>query len=282
MEKSLLLSLSVALAVWCAGQPVRPGIACDCSSQAVRDSLITRYIDSGAERYGYNNPRWGRYCDSLIRICPGVAEAYQLKAIPFIKYGDYATAFPLEDKAVELNPVIFTSYRAFLKCIFTKDYRGAIADFTKAQQLVPNSYEMDHTFFFYIGLCYLELKNYKPAEENLKRDIFIQTGGDTSKLPHFNTLFYTGVLYYEMKKYPLAEKYLLTCLKVYHQHPDASYFTGLVYERMNRKALAKNYLQLAKQSLEDNYGINEGNVYYTNYPHQIRLHEVAQALKKYR
>lgn len=280
MGKSLILFHSFLMAAFfCTGQTILQKPAqCDCGNKTVRDSLVEKYIDSGAEKHWYNNPQWLLYCDSLIAICPNIAIAYQHKAIPFIKNGEYEKAFELEDQAVILEPKMHTSYRGFLKCIFTKDYEGAIIDFQKAQQLVPNSYEMDHNFLFYEGLCNLELGNYSKAEENLKKDVFIQTGGDTSKTPHFNTLFYLGVLYFEMKNYSSAKKYLLKCIGVYKQHPDANYYLGLIYKKEKNFTLEEKYLQVAKQAFEKEYEINEDNIYYANYPHQIRLYEVQQAL----
>lgn len=253
---------------------------CDCASKRVQDSLVEKYLDNLVERVSYNTPKWQWVCDSVIAICPNVAAAYQLKAIPFIKYGDYAKAFPLEDKAVELDPRQFTSYRGFLKCIFTKDYEGALSDFKNAEKLVPNGYEMDHTFSFYEGLCNLELAHYSKAEENLKKDIYIQTGGDTAKTAHYNSLFYLGVLYYEMKNYTLAKEYLLKCLAIYEQHPDANYYLAMVYKKMKNYNLESKYLTISKKAFEDKYNLVEDNIVYANYPHQVTLYEVEQAMKE--
>jgi len=244
--------------------------------------LIEKYLVKGAEKYSYNSPQWQLYCDSLIAICPNIAEAYQLKAIPYIKYGDYAKAFPLEDKAVELEPKNYTAYRGFLKCIFTKDYEGAIIDFKKAQQLTPNSYEMDHTYPFYEGLCNLELGNYSLAEENFKKDILIQTGGDTAKQNkvHFNTFLYIGILYYEMKDNEKARKNLQKCIAVYKAHPDANYYLGMLYKREQNTELKNKYLEIAKQAKSKGYSMNEDNLYYAYYPHQITLYEINTALQQ--
>ncbi|MEO8853709.1 MAG: hypothetical protein ABI359_08020 [Ginsengibacter sp.] len=282
MVKSLILSLNFLLFALFSScqQPSQKLVSCDCSSQRVRDSLVEKYLDNLVERVWYNTPEWQTVCDSVIAICPNVAQAYELKAIPFIKYGDYAKAFPLEDKAVELEPKHFTAYRGFLKCIFIKDYEGAIIDFQKAQELVPNSYEMDHTYFFYEGLCNMELAHYTKAEENFKKDIFIQTGGDTAKTVHYNSLFYLGVLYYEMKDYELAKEYLLKCLAVYKQHPEANYYLAMVYGKTKNKILEKKYLAISKQAFEDGYNLVEDNIPYANYPHQVTLYEVEQAIKK--
>jgi len=234
----------------------------------------------GAEQWDYNEKQWQQYCDSLISICPNIAVAYQHKAISFLKNGDYASAFPLEDKAIELSPKIWTAYRGFLKCIFTKDYNGAIADFQKAQQLTPNNYEMDHTYFFYEGLCNLELCNYSKAEENFKQDIFIQTNGDTSKIKnvHFNSLLYCGIVYYEMNDTAQAKAYLLKSLTAYKELPDANYYLAMVYKKENNKELKNNYLLIAKQSKTKGYGLSEDNIYYAYYPHQITLYEINKEL----
>ena len=282
MVKSLILFLNFLFAThFCFCQTTQNKItSCDCTNKKVQDSLIVKYIDNGAEQWDYNGKKWQQYCDSLISICPKIAVAYQHKAIPFIKNGDYAKAFPLENKAVELAPKEWTAYRGFLKCIFTKDYKGAIIDFQTAQQLTPNSYEMDHTYFFYEGLCNLELRNYSKAEENFRQDIFIQTNGDTSKVKstHFNTLLNIGILYYEMNDIAKAKDYLLKSLTSYKELPDANFYLAMVYKKENNKELENKYLLMAKQSKTQGYSLNEDNIYYAYYPHQITFYEINKEL----
>lgn len=282
MGKSLILFLNFFLgATFSFCQPIQ-NRSCDCNDRKVRDSLVEKYLDKGAQKHSYNGPQWQLYCDSLIALCPNIGKAYQLKAIPYIKYADYAKAFPLEDKAVEVEPKRWTAYRGFLKCIFTKDYEGSIIDFKNAQLLTPNSYEMDHTYLFYEGLCNLELSNYARAEENFKRDIFIQQGADINKPKsvHFNTYWYMGILYYEMNENEKAKDYLQKCIAIYKTHPDANYYLALLYKRENNNELKDKYLQIAKQSKLLGYNINEDNIYYVYYPHQITLFEINRELQQ--
>jgi tetratricopeptide (TPR) repeat protein len=282
MVKSLILFLNfLLLPLLFSCQTRQPKLLCDCSSKIVQDSLIEKYIDNGAQKLNhlYNNPNWQLYCDSLIALCPNIAVSYQQKAVPFIKNGDYAIAFPLEDKAVELDPKRYMAYRGFCKFLFMKDYEGAIVDFQKAQQLTPNGYEMDHTYFFYEGVCNLELSDYSKSEKNFEHDILIQTGGDKKKSIHFNTLLYVGILYYEMKKNDKAKEYLLKCLSEYPEFPDANYYLALVYKSENNNALKKKYLEIAREKIKQRFGINEDGVYYANYPYQITLYEIEQEIK---
>jgi len=273
----LLLSF-LFLSLFCNGQIVKQTIKkCDCSSKIVTDSLITKYIDNGSDKHHRHYSEFQLYLDSLIAICP-LAIAYREKAIPFIMGGDYAKAFPLEDKAVELEPKTYTAYRAFLKCIFTKDYFGAITDFEKAQQLTPDGYEMDHTYFFYMGLCNLELKNYTAAEENFQRDISIQTRGDKGNTPHFNSLLYAGILYFEMKNIVKAKEFLLQCLKAYSNSPDANYYLALTYNLEGDINTKRQYLRAAYEAVSNGYLLNETNEAFTYYPHQITLFEVEKEI----
>lgn len=255
--------------------------ALDCSSIRVQDSLIERYIKQGADQlpHMYNNPGWQSYCDSIIALCPGIAEAYQLKAVPFIKNGEYEKAMDLYDQAAQLKPVRFVGHRGFIKCLFTKDYTGAIADLQKAEQLRPGGFVMDHSYWFFQGLCHLELGDHAAAEQCFKQDIRIQTNGDTKVAPHFNSLLYMGIVYYEMQKNAQAKEYLQRCLKSYSQLPLANYYLGLVSGREGHAAMKKKYLETARQSYLSGYRMNEDQMYYVDYPHEVKLYEIEQALQ---
>jgi len=284
MAKLLISFLNIYLLVGtCSCQSLKSNTAeNNCLDKKYQDSLIERYANNGALKTNYNGPQWQIFLDSIIEICPNIAVAYQLKAIPFIKFGDYASAMPLEDKAVELDPKNWTAYRGFLKCIFTKDYQGSIIDFQNAQLLTPNGGIMDHSYFFYQGLCNLELGNYNKADENFRQDIFIQTNGDSTKISdiHYNTSFYIGILYFEMNHNDKAKEFLQRCLHKYKQHPDANFYLAMVYKRERNFELMYKYLSIAKESLSKNYSLNEDNVVYINYPHQISLNNIIEEEKK--
>ena len=260
------------------GQGIRPA-APDCFTKAGQDSLVARYLDRGAERYGYLDPRWNQYCDSLIARCPNIAVAYQHKAVPLIKDGKWEAAFALEDQAVALDPRAWLAYRGFLKCIFSKDYEGALVDFGQVEKLKPNGREMDHTYPFFEGLCHLELGSYAQAAADLGRDIQLQQGPSGKGDVHYNSLFYLGVVYFEQRNYAQASRYLRQCLTQYARHPDANYYLALTCRAQGRPTEATRHLQIARTSLTAGYRLNEDNLFYANYPHQITDYEVEQALR---
>jgi tetratricopeptide (TPR) repeat protein len=274
----LFLSFLILLGTG-SGSPV---LGQNCNDKKIQDSLIRRYIDNGAEKlpYHYNNPAWDSYFDSLLAICPQIASAYQLKAVPAIKNGEYQKAFALNDVAARLDPQQFLSYRGFLKCIFTKDYTGAIADFSKANQITPGGAEMDHSFYFYLGLCYLELGEYQQATKNFNEDIFFQNRGDSTKEVHFNSLLYMGIVKWENNEPDSAKMYLVRSLRVYRELPEANYYLAMIYKKENNILLEKKYLDIAQHSLVSGYSMNEDNVFYANYPHQITLYEIKEAISE--
>lgn len=270
MAKSLILSLSLLLAVVARAQTA------DCLDRGFVDSLIRHYLTSpdGPLRGNYNDPRWGKYADSVLLICPDAAEAYQLKAIPALKSGDYETAFRLNNKAVQIDPANYLDYRAFLKCIFTKDFEGALADFNKCLESKPTGGLMDHSYRFFAGICYMELGKYREAEESLLKDIALQKEGDANRTPHFNSLLYTGLLYYRMGEMAKARSFFLETVTAYEQHPEANYYLGMIAKKENNTPLAQNYFAIARRSMKTGYRMNEDNIYYANYPGQITIYEI--------
>ena len=279
MGKSLRLFLSLLLLAHCGqGQPTARAGA-PCGSQPNQDSLVARFLTNGAHRISYLDPRWGQYCDSLIAACPTFAYAYQQKAMPLIKTGKYEETFALLNRAVALDPNHWLAYRGFLKCIFTKDYDGALLDFEQAARLKPNGREMDHTYPFFRGLCQLELGRFARAEAEFNRDLAQQRGADGKGDVHFNTLLYVGIAYLEMKKHDLAATHLQQCLRAYPQHPEANYYAALVARAQGDEAAAQQYLATAQKALLGGYRLNEDNIFYTNYPRQITEFEVMRAAR---
>jgi len=241
---------------------------------------MTRYVDSGAAKlpYYYNNPLWDKYLDSVLAICPQLASAYQLKAVPALKNGDYAKAYELDEQAAKLDSQQFVPYLGFLKCIFTKDYNGAIKDFDIANRIIPGGAEMDHDFYFYLGICYLELGNFREAGRNFEIDISSQRSGKSAGEVHFNSLLYMGLTQIGEDRSDSAINYLKECLHIYKELPEANYYLALIYKNKKEYDSTRKYLEIAKQSFLDGYTMNEDNLYYVNYPRQITLYEIDEQL----
>lgn len=244
----------------------------DCNTKAVQDSLFEKFSER-AYRFDMNDDGREEVWDSLLAICPNIAEVYQEKSTKYIRNGDYARAFNFVDKAVLLDSVTWTAYRGFLHCIYTKDYESALIDLQRAERLSPYGNQMDHNYWFYRGLCYLELQSYEQAENAFLRDIKQQRRRVETNDIHFNTLLYLGIVYLEMMEFDKAEKTLKECLQYYEQLPEANYYLARTLKSIGNPG-ADLYFQKAKQYLLEGYKINEPTEWFVNYPRQISLKEI--------
>ena len=271
MVKSFLLFLSLIIVFQAKAQPV-----IDCYSKVVQDSLVHIY-EKKASKYGFNHPNhphWEETWDSLLTICPNVAEAYHEKAVPYIRNGDYAKAFEFEEKAVDLDPKRWIAYYAFMNCIFSKNYEKALIEFNRADTLVPNASVMDHTYSFYRGISYLELNELDKAELEFLKDIRQQRRSNEHNDIHFNSLLYLGIVYSEMKEFDKAEKYFRDCLQQYEQLPEANYYLAQTLKIIGNREYSL-YFEKAKQYFSAGFRINEPTEMYVNYPRQISEQELA-------
>ena len=268
MAKSLTLFISIFFLSFHSFSQRPP----DCQSKSVQDSLFELYSEK-ARNFGFNDPGWDLTYDSLLAICPNIAEAYQEKSIPYISNGNYQKAFEYIDKAVELEPHNWISYRGYLNCIYTKNYEKAISDFEEAQQRIPNGFIQDHTYSFYLALSHMELGNYEKAEGYFLKDIAQQKRGEAKNDVHFNSLLYFGILYYVTNEFDKAEVCFRDCLKLYEQLPMANYYMAMTMKMTGNKQ-QDIYFEKAKQYIQEGYKINEPNSLYVNYPRQITSYEV--------
>ncbi len=191
--------------------------------------------------------------------------------MPLFKARKYEAGMPFVDKAVELKPEIYLDYRAFLKCIFSKQYRSSIRDFKEALRLYGDGYIMDHSYKFYMGLCHLQLNEFKEAKE-----LFLEvldkdnkeSGSDSTGHPL--RYFYTGIAYLELGENNMAEKYFRLSIKNYKKFSDAKYYLALSLARQNKFIAAKQYRDEAKSNLLEGYTISEDQRFYETYPYQIK------------
>jgi tetratricopeptide (TPR) repeat protein len=201
-----------------------------------------------------------------------------MKAMPHIKGGVYD--FASLNKAVSINPIRQIPYRAFMKCIFSKDYYGALFDLDSAEQLVNGGGIMDHSFLFYKGLCYLSIGKADSAVTYLQKDVAAQSKRMGLGNEHYNSLFYLGLAHLYTHQTKQAERYLLASIKSYSKFPEPNFYLGILYLQKNEKIKAKKYFEIAQLALSNGYNMNEDNNIYVDYPFQISAIEIEQVLKE--
>ncbi|MFA6150047.1 MAG: hypothetical protein WC716_01920 [Chitinophagaceae bacterium] len=240
-----------------------------------------KWKDSAANvlfQQNYMSNRWQYICDSILTIWPEYDYIWQLKAMPRFKGGYYDCASL--DKAVSINPEMRLPYRAFMKCTFAKDYFGAIVDLKAAEALIKGGGLMDHSFSFYLGLCYLGIEQADSAVRYFEKDIAHQSQTMGKGNEHYNSLFYLGLSYLQANQVSKAEKYLKASIKGYSRFPEPNFYLGKLRVLKNEKKEAKRDFEQSKKFLLEGATMNEDNNFYVDYPFQIGLSDIEKELEQ--
>jgi tetratricopeptide (TPR) repeat protein len=232
--------------------------------------VLERYVTNGAHRFSYFSPEWQSYLDSAIKENPTIAYVYQQKAMPLFKMRKYEAGLPYLNKAVELDSIQYLDYRAFMKCIFSKDYTGAIQDFNESKKIKGEyGHVMDHSYDFYLGLCYIQLNEYDSAARHLTKSIAHTEKQNGEKWIHYLDEFYLGIAQLELKNYAEAIRSFDKALKTYTNFADAEYYKAVALGRQGKRDETMDLYKLAAIHFKQGYTINEDNAIYEKYPYQL-------------
>lgn len=257
--------LSVLFAVAAVAQP---------KDEAHQDSIIAKYLKRGAWKHSMFSKEWHDEIDKGLAEDSTVAYLWQQKAMPLFKQRKYEYAMPFLDKAVQYDKH-WLDYRAFMECIFAKQYRRALIDFEVAKKLNGDVYVMDHSYDFYRGLCYLQLNLFDSALLALHSEIEKAEREQGKGWVHFLDIFYLGVAYYELQDYDKAIATFERCLKSNPVLSDAKYYYGCALIRKGDEVKGKAFINEAREDAKEGKTINEDNAIYEPYPYQVNWKLVA-------
>jgi len=234
-----------------------------------KDSIIDEVFKVVAKS-GLNSQKRRDALDSAITKYPTIAYFYQQRAMPLYKQDKDELGLPFLEKAAELNPQKHLDYMAFMKCIFSKNYKDAIIDFEKYLDLYGEGYVMDHTYYFYIGISYLQLNEFEKAKSFLEKSVHqIETESGRDWV-HYLDLMYLGITKMELTAYEEAILDFDEALLQYENFSDVKYYKAICLYSLGKNEEGKKLVEEAKKDLINGNTINEDNVIYERYPYQIR------------
>lgn len=137
---------------------------------------------------------------------------------------------------------------------------------------------MDHSYDFYIGLCYLQLDQFEKADSLIQCSI--KWSEVNNNRGHYLEYFYLGIAKMEKKKDSAAISYFDQALKIYPQFPDAQYYKSVCLNNLERTEEAKTILNKGLEDLNKGYSNNEDNSIYEEYPYQRRKYSYEQMVKR--
>lgn len=208
------------------------------------------------------------YLDSLIAILPKEPFFWQQKAMPLFKQKKYELGMKYLDKAVELDPTDhYREYRAFIKCVFQKNYSESLEEFNYLTKINgDDGVIMDHPYSFWMGLCYLQLNKFDKAQKFIEKSIAF---GQKNNFVNPYELFYLGIIEYEKGNYQNAINNLNKSLEQYANFFDAKYYKALSLINLNKKEEGQILLLEASKDFKNGFSFNEGNSLYEQFPYQV-------------
>lgn len=243
------------------------------AKKARQDAIIKEHLEECAYEYNYivNMSKWQECIDNGLKKDSTIAYLWQQKAMPLFKARKYEAGMIFLDKAVKYDKKGWLPYRAFIKCIFAKTYKEAIVDFEESKKIFGNTYEMDHTYDFYIALSYLQLNDFKKAEEVFKRNFDEIKKNQGEDAFHHLDLFYYGISKYEQNKFEEAIVEFDKALAKYPEFSEVEFYKAFTLMKLGKTDLAEKLMEKAKSDYEKGYKINEDNAIYEQYPYQLTI-----------
>lgn len=235
-----------------------------------QDSIIAKYLKNGAWKHKLYSREWQEEIDKGLAKDSTIAYLWQQKAMPLFKQGKYEIGMKYLNNAVKYDRQYYQDYRAFVKCIFVKTYEDAITDFEDYKKRYGNSYIMDHTYNFYIGLSYLQLNEFQKAEEIFESEFDSIMKVKSKDYLHHLDLFYYGISKYEQKKYNEAIVIFDLALEIYPEFSEVQIFKSYCLHKIGKEKEADELYKIGEINGRKGNTVNEDNVIYERYPYQIR------------
>ncbi|WP_241492433.1 tetratricopeptide repeat protein [Lacinutrix himadriensis] len=231
---------------------------------------IAKLVLYKAGRYPLNSEKRRNILDSAITKHPKIAYLYQQRVMPLYKEDKDELGLPFLEKAAALDPEKWLDYMAFMKCIFSKNYKDAIVDFNKALELNGESYVMDHSYYFYLGLCNLQLNAFEKAKDFFEKSIAQSVKEDGEEWIHFTDLMYLGIANYELNNFEEAIKIFDEALLLQPKFSDVKYYKAICLGRIGEIEKAEKTFIEAKEDFINDDIMYEDNTIYERYPYQVR------------
>lgn len=208
-----------------------------------------------------------KYLDTILSIVPNDAFFWQQKAMPLLKQKKYELGMKYLNKAVELDTTTYyREYRAFIKCIFQKNYTESLNEFIDLLKINGDGVVMDHTYSFWIGLCYLQLNEFALSKEYIEKSISFSK---TNNIVNPYEVFYLGVIEFETGDYFKALEIFDLSISNYKNFADAKYYKALSLAKINKNDEAKIFFSESKNDFKNGNSFNEGNSQYEQFPYQV-------------
>jgi tetratricopeptide (TPR) repeat protein len=212
-------------------------------------------------------------CDSAIMLFPSFADSYYIKAIPFLKRGEFGLWKTIIDKAVEYDSLLYLGYRGGAQFMFLRNYEGAIKDIETLKSIYKSDigaiYNGEYHLEIIRSLSYKGLGDTIQAIKILEDHIIEYEAG-------LYGYYHLGVMYFEENRYLDAIKTFLKQSASY-DFADLNYFIGLSYKNIGEDDKYKKAIQKAYDLYLEGRMLC-GNGSFMDYPDKVYLKQIKKAM----
>ena len=192
-----------------------------------------------------------KYYDSLIMLDPDNAEHYKNKSIPHSKIGDYHIAFPLLQKAMELNPEETLYYTAWLMTDLYKDYDRALQYLNQYDDYTPD--KVDYAWGENVNILKGEVLQALGRHEEAIIEFTKAIEEEGEDHIDYSAFVYRGISYDYLGDLEKALDDYNSTLKIYDKSSMAYYYRGLTYLKLDKKQNAIKDLEIALSLIKKGY-----------------------------
>ncbi len=209
--------------------------------------------------------------DSAIAICPTFADAYYMKAIPYLKRGEFITWKKIIDKAVENDSILYLGYRGGARFMFQRDYEGAISDIETLKRIAD--WDIGTIYNGEYHLEVIRALSYRGIGDTLKAIDILQNHLDSYPITGNYDYFHLGVMLYQVKKYDEARKALEKQIEVKDYYADTYYYLALICKQQGKPSEYQTNLETALRFYKEGKCVR-GLDSYMDYPDKVYLKQI--------
>ena len=214
------------------------------------------------------------FFDEAISICPTLDYAYMEKAVPYLKRGQFIRWKVLIDRAVELNPTQHLGYRGWCRYQFLRDYKGAIRDIEKLDEMVDYDIGYSQNGHYHLkialGLFYKGLGQLDKAISLMEGQLATE-----NYMPGLYDYLHLGVLYLEIGAMEKAKSAFEQQLEINEPLAETYFYLGKWNLIQGNRELAQTYFQTAKNKYQQEQSLID---YYVEPMDKIYLKDIEEAL----
>jgi tetratricopeptide (TPR) repeat protein len=224
-------------------------ISCKVPAQNKETLEIPQQVWDSLSAYPQLTMQWDLYNKLILERYPDTHTACMNRSIAYNKTGEHATGFAMLNRAVELAPIQYLGYRAFVKLYMMHDYEGALQDCLRLDSLTsyakPGVWGEDMDMV--IGLCYLQLNDFQKARLRFTNSINAVTKEAGKEWIPPRALLYQGITLMKEKKYSPAIQTLDELIQLNPNYSEAYYYKAQCYKAQKDLKNTETSLEKCKQ-----------------------------------